>query len=164
MFTLKADGRTRFGVHATPAQRACDMGRIDLDAIFELQQAVEDAIVERISPFLTLYGQIGACDIADKEGIPRQHQPRVITAACVGDGQCNVLRAMSRCMDDTQLHHTKVQLIPVFELLMRIFRSGLLMHVDGRPCTPRKLSVAGDVVGMVVGLDHCHNSHAPGSS
>src|SRR5436190_2130616 len=66
MLALEANRRTRLGIHAAPAQRAGDMGRVDLDAIFKFQQAVEDAVIERVGPLFALYRQVGPRNVANK--------------------------------------------------------------------------------------------------
>src|SRR6266567_2753562 len=103
-------------------------------------------------------------DVADKQRIARHYQPGVLAAAGIGNGQRDMLRAVAGRMDDVQLGNTEAQFIAIFEVLVGICCLCLLMHINRRASAARNLTVARDVIGMVMRLDHGGYVHLSGRS
>src|SRR5437868_3669334 len=146
VFALKADGRAGFCVHTSSTQGACHVRGIDFHAVFQAEQALEDAVIEGIGSLFSWNGKIRTGHVADEEGVASQYQPGIIAAAGVGDGQGDVLRAMAGSMDDAQSGDTETQFISIFKILMWIGDICKFMHIDFGTSAAGNLAMAGNMV------------------
>ena len=104
--------------------------------------------------------QIGPGDVADEERVAAQHRPGLVAAGGVAQQERGVLGPMAGGMDRLDRRSLAERQRPaVDERLVRVLGRRQLVDVDRRPGCPRQSPVPGDVVGVVVGLEHVLDPH-----
>ncbi len=157
---LEADRRSRLLAHpGTSAERAADVPGPDLREVPERQETLQ-RLVEPARALLLVDGEIGPGDVADEERVPGDDEPRLVSPAFVRDEVGGVLGPMAgrgkrRDGDVSDLHSVAVRQRLVRELDFRRRRD-----VDGRARRRRQPALAGDVVGVVVRLEHVGDGEA----
>ena len=104
--------------------------------------------------------QVGTRDRADEEGVACQHRPRLVAAAPLDQRERGVLGAMPRRVQRPDRQVAELELPAVVERLVVVVGIGEAVDVDRRPRRGGEASVAGHVVGVVVGLEHVVDVHA----
>ena len=109
-------------------------------------------------------GEIRPGDIADEQRVAAEHRPRLVAARAVHERERRVLRAMTRSVQRPHDQVAEFQLPTVVEWLVLVVRLGEAMHVDRRARGGSETTMAGDVVGMVVGFEDVLDAdvHVPG--
>ena len=123
-----------------------------LDPVRELEQPVE-RVEEPFGALDRAHREIGAGRVADEEGIARQHEPRLVPARMVDDGQAAVLRPVARRVDHAQRDRADRDLVAVLERVVRVVDPRGGVDADGDTVLEGEPAVAGDVVGVRVRLD-----------
>jgi len=156
---LEADRRRRLRAHRGAAKRSGDVTREDLDAVAELDEPSQ-GMEELFGAVLRLDREIGPCGVADEQGVAREHKPRLVAPGAVDHRERAVLRTVARCVDRANEDVAELDLGSVDERLVR--KRGLCGRVDahGQLVLERQPPVAGDVVGVGVGLEHPDELHA----
>ncbi len=157
---LEADRRGGLEVEAgAAAERAAEVCRPDLDLVGQRQQPPVQGAEQVGSAFAGLDGEVGTGDVADEERVAAQQRPGVAAAAPVAEQEAGVLRPVAGGVDRLDDEVAQLQLPAVGERLVRVAGLGQLVDVDGRPGAAAEAAVAGDVVGVVVGLEHVPDPH-----
>ena len=120
---LEADRGRALRAHARAAERAGDVARVDLDAVGELEQAVQ-AVVEVAGAFAGLDGEVGPGGVADEQRVAGQEQPGLVAARPVDDGEAGVLGPVPGRVDGAQRDLAGDDLLAVCERLERVLRLG----------------------------------------
>ena len=126
------------------------MGGIDLDAVRQDQQARGEALVQ--AGRRALATEVRPPDIADEQGVPGQHEPRLVTAGRVGHEKADTVGRMPRRVDDLERNRSHAQFLAVLDGGVGEGRLSRGMDVDARPGLGGEGLVARDVVGVQVGL------------
>jgi hypothetical protein len=151
---LEADRRGRLLAHrSAPAERASQVAGPELDVIGELEQAAARA-EETVGALVRIDREVGPADRADEERVTGQHEPGIVAAAAVGDDEREVLGPVARRRERADQNVAELELGSVGERLVPVLRAGLVRDVEGRPGGLSEAAVAGDVVGVVVRLEH----------
>ena len=98
--------------------------------------------------------QVGARDVADEQRVAGQHRPGVAAAVSVAEQEGGVLGPVAGRVHRLDLDLPEAQPPAVGERLVRVLGVGQLVDVDRRARRPGEAAVSGDVVGVVVGLEH----------
>ena len=161
VLALEADRRGRLVVdRGAPAHRSAEMAGPDLHVIVQGQQAPVQRIEDRLRAVAGLDRQIRARDVADEQRVAGQDRPGIVGASGIVQHERGVLGAVAGRMHrlDLQVAHAKPP--AVGERLVRILGPGELVDVDRRPGGPGQPTVPGDVVRVVVGLEHVLDPNA----
>ncbi len=158
---LEADRRG--GLQVDPgaaAERAAEVPGPDLDLVGQRQQPLVQRAEDVGGALARLDRQVGAGDVADEERVAGQHRDRVAAAARRRAAGRRCARAGGRGCGSPRSHRlAQLQRPAVGERLVLVLGPGQLADVDRRPGRPRQAAVAGDVVGVVVGLEHVLDPH-----
>jgi len=123
-----------------------------------LGREAEQGVVERVKDaggaLALLDGEIGASDVADEQRVAAQHRPGLRAACGVDQSERGVLRSMPGRVQRPDGHRSELQFPAVVERFVLVVGPGEAMDVDRRAGRRSEAAVAGDVVGMVVGLEH----------
>ena len=155
---LEAHGRRRLRTHRLAAERARDVPRVDLHAVSQLDdppQGVEQAL----GALAGVYGEIGAGRVADEQRVAGEHDPRLVAAAAVAHREAAVLRPVPGRVDAAEDDVAEHDLRAVLERVVRILGLGGGMDAHGDPVLEREPPVAGEVIGVRVGLDRADDAH-----
>ena len=130
----------------------------DLDAVRKLEQPAER--VEE--PFRALFRghcEVRAGGVADEERVAGEHEPGLVGACAINDREARVLGPVPRRVNRAQDDLAELQLQTVFEQVVWILGRccGVDRHRDA--VLEREPAVAGQVIGVRVGLDHPHDLH-----
>jgi hypothetical protein len=150
---LEADRGRRLRAHRGTAERACDVAGVHLDAVAELDEAVQ-RVEEPLGARRRLDREVGARRVADEEGVAGEHEPRLVAAGAVDDGERAVLGPVPGRVQRAQDDPAELDLGAVFERLVRERRPGGGVNPHGQPVLEREPSVTRDVVGVRVRLEH----------
>ena len=153
---LEADRRG--GLEVDPgaaAERAAEVAGPDLGLLGQGQQALVQGAEDVGGALARLDREVGAGDVADEEAVAAQHRPGIVAAAGVAQQEGGVLGAVAGRVDRLDRRAlAQLQRPAVGEGLVRVLGLGQLVDVDRGPGRARQAAVAGDVVGVVVGLQH----------
>ena len=144
--SLPRDRRAAVGAHVPAAQRAGDVTGVDLDAVAECRQPLE-RFEQVAGAFARGHREVGARRIADEQRVAGERDLLV-------DHERAVLRPVARRVQDTQPCLAHRQLLAVCERLERVLRVGDRVDRDRKTVLEGEPSVAGDVVGVRVRLEH----------
>ena len=135
------------------------MTRVHLDAVVELEQALERA-VETLGAVPRIYGQVWSGRVADEERVAGEHEPRIRPARAIDHGQAAVLRPVPGRVDAAQDDVAELDLVSVLERVVRVlgFRGG--MDRDRQAVLEREAAVSGEMIRMSVRLDDADDPHA----
>ncbi len=153
---LEADRRRGLRAHRLAAERAGDVTREDLDAVGELEQAVE-RVVEPLGALGCTDGEVGPGGVADEERVAGQHEPGLIAARGVDDGQAAVLGPVAGRVDHAQGDGADLDRVAVDHRIVRVVDLGRRVDADRNAVLEREAAVPGDVVGVRVRLDRSHD-------
>ena len=98
--------------------------------------------------------EIGARHVADEQRVAGQDGPGVASPRGVAKHERCVLGAVARRVHGPDLQVVDAKLPAVGKRLVRILGLGELVDVDRRSGGPGQPAVSGDVIRMVVGLEH----------
>ncbi len=130
----------------------------ELDVVAERK----DAIVKRGEDLARTLGlldrEVGPGHIAAEERVAAEERPRL--ARGVADEEGGVLRPMAGRVERLQGKLAQLEPPAVGEGLVGVVDAGVLMNVDGRAGGGRESPVPGDVIGVVVGLEHVLDPHS----
>ena len=118
-------------------------------------QGVEQAL----GALARVYGEIGAGRVADEQRVAGEHDPRLVAAAAVAHGEAAVLRPVPRRVDAAEDDVAEHDLRAVLERVVRILGLGGRMDAHWDPVLEREPPVAGEVIGVRVGLDRADDAH-----
>ena len=155
MLALEADRRGRLVVdRGASAQRSAEMPGPDLDVVVQGEQAIMQRVEDPRRAVARLDREIGPRDVADEQRVAGQHRPGIACASGIAQHERGVLGAVAGRMHrlDLQVAHAKPP--AVGERLVRVLGPGELVDVDRRSGGPGQAAVSGDVVRVVVGLEH----------
>src|ERR671924_598648 len=151
---LEAERRARLLAHPrAAAERAADVSRPDLEEVLVLQQPPERA-VQVAGALLGLDGQVGPRHVADEERVAGQDEPRALVAASVLDEEREVLGPVAGRPDGGDARLPDLDRRSLLERLVVVLGFGLARDVERRPGRGREPPAAGEVVGVVMGLEH----------
>ena len=159
---LEADRRGRLGAHALAAERARDVPGEDLDAVRKLEQPAQ-RVKEPFRALLRADREVRAGGVADEERVAREHEPRLVGARAIDDGEARVLGPVPGRVDRAQDDLAELQLHTVLERVVWILGRSRAVDRDRDAVLERQPAVARQVVGVRVRLDRPHDLHvAPG--
>jgi hypothetical protein len=158
---LEADRRA--GLEVDPgaaAERAAEVPGPDLGLLGQLQEALVQGAEDVGGALARLDREVGTGDVADEEAVAGQRCPGVVAAGRVTQEKGGVLGPVAGRVDRLDRRAlAQLQGPAVAEGLVRVLGPGQLVDVDRRPRRPCQAAVAGDVVGVVVGLQHMLDPH-----
>ena len=149
---LLPDRRRPLRAHAGAAERARHVPGHDADVVGQLEQPVE-AVEEPLGAVACVDGEVGAGGGADEQRVAGQER--------VAGEKAAVLRAMARCVDRPHRDAADGDLVPVGQRLVRVGHARIAVDCDGQSLLEREAAVAGDVVGVRVGLEDARDTQAP---
>jgi hypothetical protein len=158
---LEADRRGGLQVDArAAAQRAAQVARPDLDLVGQGEQALVQRAEDPGGALARLDRQVRAGDVADEERVAAEDRNGVAAAAGIAQQEGGVLGPVPRRVDRLDRHRlAQLDGRAVAEGLVLVFGAGQLADVDRRPGGAGEAAVAGDVVGVVVRLQHVLDPH-----
>ena len=115
--------------------------------------------VEIARALLGLDREVGARDVADEQRVAAQHRGRLAAEVAVAQHEGGVLGPVAGGVDGLDLNRAEAQDPAVVEGLVRVLGVGEPIDVDRRPGGTGEATVTGDVVGVVVGLEHVLDSN-----
>src|SRR4249919_3098405 len=150
--TLEADGRGRLRAHRLAAQRACDVARVDLDPVPELDDPPQ-GVEEPLRAVARVDREIGPRGVTDEERVAREDDPRIRAAAAVTHREATMLGAVARRVDAAEHDVAEHDLRSVLHGLVWVLgeRVGVNAHRDA--VLERETTMPGDVIGVRVRLD-----------
>ena len=158
---LEADRRGGLEVDAgAAAERAAEVAGPDLDLVGQREQPLVQRAEDAGGALARLDRQVGTGDVADEERVAAQHGDRVAAALGVAQQEGGVLGPVAGRVDRLDRHRlAQLQRPAVGERLVLVLGLGQLVDVDRRPGGAGEATVAGDVVGVVVRLQHVLDPH-----
>ncbi len=139
--SLEPDRRRRLRAHGLAAERSGDVARIDLDAVGQLEQAlqrVEDGLGSLSCPD----GEVGAPGVADEEGIAGEQQPRLVGPRVVDHREAAVLRPVAGRVEAAERDVADLDLVAVLDRVGSIFDLGGRVDRDREIVLERETAVA----------------------
>ena len=126
------------------------MRREHLDVVGEREEPLHAPVL-----FLGAFAaaEVRPSDITDEQGVAAEHHRWFRAARRVGDDDRDGLGAVSRRVHDAQDHLTNRYLIAVVDGREREGDAGLLVQVERGAGGGGQRAVAGDVVGVDMGID-----------
>ena len=119
------------------------MPRVHLDTVTELDEPAE-RVEEPLGALAGVDRQVGPGGVADEERVAGEHDPRVLAAAPIADGEAAVLRPVSRRVDATQNDVSEDDLLAILQRVVRIrgvragwMLTGITSSRASRPCPER---------------------------
>ena len=156
-----ADRRADLHVHAgAAAHRAAEMPGPDLAAVGQRQQLLVQRAEDAARALGLLDREVRPRDVADEQRVAGQHGPRLGAAGGVDQRERRVLGPMSGRVQRADAHAAELELPAVLERLVVVLGRGLAVHMDRGAGGGRQAAVAGDVIGVVVGLEDVLDLHA----
>ncbi len=135
------------------------MTRVDLDAVAQLDEPAQ-AVEEPLGALPRRDGEVGAGSVADEERVAGEHQPRLVSSRAVDHRERAVLGPVPRRVKRPDHDVAELDLRPVLEVLVLERRLRLAVEAHRQPVLERQPSVAGDVVGVRVRLEHADEPDA----
>ena len=148
---LLPDRGRSLGTHPGAAERARHVPGHHADVVGQLEQPVE-AVEETLGAVACVDGEIGAGGGADEQRVTGQQR--------VAGEKAAVLRAMARRVDRPHRDAADCDLVPVGERLVRVGDACIAVDRDGQSLLERQAAVAGDMVGVRVGLEDARDAQA----
>ena len=157
---LEPDRRARLLAHAgAAAERAADMPGPHLREVAESEEALHRG-VQPARALLLVDREIGPGDIADEERVARDDEPGLRATALVRDQVGGVLGPVARRRERGDRDLPDPHRVPVGQRLVREVDARRGGDVDGRARRLRQPALAGDVVCVVVRLQHVRDREA----
>ena len=97
---------------------------------------------------------------ADEEHVPGQHEPRQIAAREVRDQETDRVRGVTGRVRDLEAHRADHDLVAVLHVLVLEDHARGAVNQDRRPHRLGQVAIAGDVVGVRVGLEDVRDLEA----
>ena len=142
------------------AERAAEVPGPDLDLVGQREQPLVQGAEDVGGALARLDREVGAGDVADEQAVAAQHRDRVAAALGVAQQEGGVLGPVAGRVDRLDRRRlAQLQRPAVGERLVLVLGLGQLADVDRRPGRAGEAAVAGDVVGVVVGLQHVLDPH-----
>ena len=116
------------------AERAGDMAREDLDAVRKLEQPAQ-RVEEPFRALLRADREVRAGGVADEERVAGEHEPGLVGARAVDDGEARVLGPVPRRVDRAQDDAAELQLGAVLERVVGYSASAAGWIETGMPCS-----------------------------
>jgi hypothetical protein len=158
---LEADRRGGLEVdRGAPAERSAQVPGPDLDLVVERQQPLVQGAEHHSGALAGLDRQVGPGDVADEQRVAAEQRPGRAAAAGVAQQEGGVLGPVPGRVHGLDRQVAELQHPAVGERLVRVLGPGQLVDVDRRPGRPRQPPVPGDVVGVVVRLQHVPDPHS----
>ena len=155
---LLADRRLDGGRQVLAAGRAGAVGRVDAGRVGEAQELVVDRAEQ---PAGEVVGgpsdrgeQVRAADVADEQGVAGEHAPRRRVVRVLPDDDRDRLGRVARGVTDLERDVAEREALPVGEPVDGEVGAGFVAVGDDRAGRRGELEVAGEEVGVEVGLDH----------
>ena len=126
----------------------------NLDVVVQGQQAIVQGSEDPRRAVARLDREIGPRDVADEQRVAGQDGPGVASSRGVAQDERGVLGAVAGRVHRLDLQVVDAEPPAVGKRLVRILGPGELVDVDGRSRGPGQPAVSGDVVRVVVGLEH----------
>ena len=134
----------------------------DLDAVRKLEQPAQ-RVKEPFRALLRGHCEVRTGGVADEERVAREHEPRLVGARAIDDGETRVLWSVPGRVDRAQDDLAELQLHTVLEAVVRILGRSRAVDRDRDAVLERQPAVARQVVGVRVRFDCPHDLHvAPG--
>jgi hypothetical protein len=128
----------------------------ELDVVVQLEQAPARA-EQAVGTLVGVDGEVRPADRADEERVAGEQQPRLVATAAIDHGEREVLGAVAGRRDRADQNVAELELGTVVEPIVFVLRLCSARDVQGRACRLGEAPVAGDVVGVVVRLEHVHD-------
>lgn len=116
--------------------------------LFQLAQGTEQAP----RALLGLDGEVRAGKVSDEERVPGEQDPGLLAPACVLQGEREVLGPVAGGGHGPDPRLSDLDHVALFERLVLVPDAGVFGDVDLRPGRFHETPLAGEVVGVVVGL------------
>jgi hypothetical protein len=159
--TLECNRRADLHVHRrAAAQRAAHMARPHFAFPRQRQQRVVQGMEDPVGALLLLDREVGSRDVADEQRVAAEHRPRLEASRPVDQGKRRVLGPVSRRVHGADRDAAQLELPAIVERLVLIVRGRQPVDVDRRAGRRGEAAVAGDVVGVIVGLEDVLDPHA----
>ena len=158
---LEADRRGHLEVHAGPAaERAAEVAGPQLGGVGQREQLAVQRAEDPARALLLVHGQVGPGDVAHEQAVAGEHRPRLLAALRVDQRERAVLGAVARRVQRAHAQRAELELPAVVERLVVVVGRRVAVDVDARAGGGDEPAVAGDVVGVVVGLEHVLDADA----
>ncbi len=118
------------------------------------KQLVVERVEDAARSLALLDREVWAGDVANEQRVAAEHRPRVGPARVVDQRERGVLGTMTGGVERADRDVAEPQLPAVVEWLVLVVGLSEPVDVDRRARRGGQASVAGDVVGVVVGLEH----------
>jgi hypothetical protein len=131
------------------------MGGEDLGFIGQAQQFLMQALVEHGDEFLrraVVSGKIGAADVADKQSVAGKYGFGPGRLGEIRQGDTDALDRVAGSLNKIEPAVSELEGIAVFDRYVRERRAGAAPQIDPRSGALGKLVMAGNEIGMQVGL------------
>ena len=148
---LRADRRDLVAAQPGAAERAAGVAGIDLDVVRQLGEPPQRG-EQVLGALARVDGEVGPRRVADQQRVAGQQVALDEEAAVLGPVAGRVQHLDRERADD--------QLVAVRERLARVLGLGQRVDRDRHAVLEREAAVPGDVVGVVVRLEHAHDPHA----
>ena len=159
--SLEADRRA--GLEVDPgaaAERAAEVAGPDLGLLGQGQQSLVQGAEDVGGALARLDREVGAGDVADEEAVSGQRRPGIVAAGRVAEQERGVLGPVPGRVDRLDRRALAQRQGPaVAKCLVRVLGLGQLVDVNRGAAGAGEATVAGDVVGVVVGLQHVLDPH-----
>jgi hypothetical protein len=133
------------------------MGGKDPHAVWQGEQLLVQGAVQGTGQLVggraSRREQIGPADVADEQRVAGQHSPRLV-ALPLGDHDADRLGRVAGCGEHVEGHVAEGEPLPVLQGLHGELGLGRGAVADHRPGGRGDLEVAGEEIGVEVGLDH----------
>ena len=138
------------------------MTGIDLDVVRQRHQLLVDAVVELGGKVVGVGVKVRPADGADEQRVAGQDEPRIRTAAKIGDEKADAVVAVPRRVNDFDARIAEFDFLAVVEGFERKRNVRRLIQLIGRADFRRQRPPARTVIGVDVGVDHVGDAHALG--
>ena len=156
---FETDRRRGFRAHGRAAEGPGDVAGEDLDAVGELQQALQ-ARVELARTVGRIDGEVRPSGVAHEQRVSREHEPWFLAAAPVDHDEAAVLGAVAGSVEHAQGDLSSDELVTAGRRLVLVGRAGGRMDRDRDPVLEGEPAVPGDVVGVRMRLERADDPNA----
>ena len=159
---LLADGGTAFRAHLAATERAGPVCGIDLHRIGQGEQFGVQAVVQQAGELLwgVIGREVGTSHVADEQGIAGEDGPGLGRPFGVGYENRNTLRRVARRFQEAQDAVAEADFVAIAHRDVRKFGARPSSEVDGGAGQRSEFGMAGNEIGVQVGLDHMLDAEA----